>query len=169
MTMTSPPYLTAIDYLRGHRLTLVWMGHTLLELRQLRAEAIGTECGAWEKDEVDQSLRGVFVTPPTERARAVLRRYATDLNAVFGEQARVLRKHGQLTLVVADGTLFGSQVRVARLIAQIARQNGFRLTSRRNRPLPEGRRYLPPPVSGSTTTLDRRMRIETALTFKSQR
>lgn len=169
MTMTSPPYLTAIDYLRGHRLTLVWMGYALVELRQLRADSIGTECGAWEKDEIDEALRGVFVSAPTERGGAVLRRYATDVDAVFGEQARVLRKHGQLTLVVADGTLFGSQVRVARLITQIARRNGFRLTSRRNRPLPEARRYLPPPISGSTTNLDHRIRTETALTFKFQR
>jgi hypothetical protein len=46
---------------------------------------------------------------------------------------------------------------------------GFRLTSRRTRPLPDGRRYLPPPLSGSNGSLDRRMRIETALTFRRAR
>lgn len=169
MSMTSPPYLTAIDYLRGHRMTLVWMGWTLPELRQLRSTAIGTECGSWDEDELDHAMKGVFVNAPTDRARAVLRRYAGDLDAVFAEQARVLRAHGQLTLVVADGKLFGTQVRVARLVSRIGRLRGFRLTSRRTRPLPDGRRYLPPPLSGSNGSLDRRMRIETALTFRRDR
>lgn len=166
MTMTSPPYLTAIDYLRGHRLTLVWMGWTLPELRKLRSRAIGTECGIWDDNELDDLLQGVFVSPPTNRARAVLRRYVHDLDAVFAEQSRVLRQHGQLTLVVADGRLQGTQVRVARLVARIGRLHGFRLTSRRTRVLPAGRRYLPPPLNDSAQSLDRRMRAETALTFR---
>ena len=29
IVMTSPPYLQAIDYLRGHRLSLVWMGYSM--------------------------------------------------------------------------------------------------------------------------------------------
>ncbi len=41
--VTSPPYLNAIDYLRGHKLALVWMGHTIPELRKVRAQAVGTE------------------------------------------------------------------------------------------------------------------------------
>jgi hypothetical protein len=166
MTMTSPPYLTAIDYLRGHRMTLVWMGYSLSELRRLRGESIGTERGAWEESELDEALRGVFVGAATTRARAVLRRYTADLDEVFAEQARVLRKRGQLTLVVGDATLLGTPVRVARLVTQIGHRNGFRLTSRRTRSLPDGRRYLPPPMSGSTESLDRRMRTETALTFR---
>lgn len=166
MTMTSPPYLTAIDYLRGHRMTLVWMGYSLAELRRVRAESIGAERGVWEKSDVDRVLRGVLVGSATTRAKAVLRRYAGDLDRLFAEQARVLRNEGQLTLVVGDATLFGTPVRVARLVTQIARRNGFRVTSRRTRPLPDGRRYLPPPMSGPSTTLDRRMRAETALTFR---
>ena len=43
MVITSPPYLNAIDYLRGHKLSLVWMGHQIDELRQLRSENIGSE------------------------------------------------------------------------------------------------------------------------------
>jgi SAM-dependent methyltransferase len=166
LTMTSPPYLTAIDYLRGHRLSLVWMGWTLPDLRKLRSEAIGTERGIWDDAELDETLTGVFLSPPTDRARAVLRRYAHDLNAVFAEQARVLRPDGQLTLVVADGRLLGTQVRVARLVARTARRHGFRLTSRRMRDLPADRRYLPPPLNDTAQSLNRRMRTEAALTFR---
>lgn len=46
LVVTSPPYMRsdreAIDYLRAHKFSLVWMGHDLTKLRQLRAAAIGT-------------------------------------------------------------------------------------------------------------------------------
>src|SRR3712207_7608036 len=41
--ITSPPYLNAIDYLRGHRLSLVWLGYRIGDLRLTRAVSIGAE------------------------------------------------------------------------------------------------------------------------------
>ena len=46
LIITSPPYLNAIDYLRGHKLSLVWMGHNVAAIRMLRATNIGTEVAA---------------------------------------------------------------------------------------------------------------------------
>src|SRR5262249_30980273 len=43
LVLTSPPYLNAIDYLRGHRLSLVWLGYSVGELRAIRSGSIGTE------------------------------------------------------------------------------------------------------------------------------
>lgn len=43
LTVTSPPYLNAIDYLRGHRMSLVWMGWTVGAVRELRGEVVGVE------------------------------------------------------------------------------------------------------------------------------
>jgi DNA modification methylase len=44
--LTSPPYLNAIDYMRGHRMSLVWLGHSLTELRHIRSNSIGAERGS---------------------------------------------------------------------------------------------------------------------------
>ena len=41
--MTSPPYLNAIDYMRGHRMSLVWLGHRIADLRSIRSNTIGAE------------------------------------------------------------------------------------------------------------------------------
>src|SRR5205085_7639661 len=41
--LTSPPYLNALDYIRGHRLSLVWLGYTASQLRTVRANSIGAE------------------------------------------------------------------------------------------------------------------------------
>ena len=43
LVITSPPYLNAIDYLRGHKLSLVWMGYSIKNIRFLRAHNIGAE------------------------------------------------------------------------------------------------------------------------------
>jgi hypothetical protein len=43
VVMTSPPYLQAIDYMCGHKFSLVWMGYSVGQLREVRGTAIGTE------------------------------------------------------------------------------------------------------------------------------
>ena len=43
LIITSPPYLNAIDYMRAHRLSLVWMGYSLHQLRAIRAASVGCE------------------------------------------------------------------------------------------------------------------------------
>ena len=43
--LSSPPYLNAIDYMRGHKMALVWMGYQLAELRNIRANSVGSERG----------------------------------------------------------------------------------------------------------------------------
>ena len=43
IVITSPPYLNAIDYIRGHKFSLIWMGHSIEELREVRTTNVGTE------------------------------------------------------------------------------------------------------------------------------
>ena len=35
MVVTSPPYLNAIDYMRGHKFALIWLGYSIPELRAI--------------------------------------------------------------------------------------------------------------------------------------
>src|SRR3546814_13429090 len=42
--VTSPPYLNAIDYMRGHRMSLVWLGYRLDELRTIRSKIGRASC-----------------------------------------------------------------------------------------------------------------------------
>jgi hypothetical protein len=51
--ITSPPYLNAIDYIRGHRLALVWLGFTLKDLRVVRSASIGTEVSRPRQSPID--------------------------------------------------------------------------------------------------------------------
>lgn len=162
--MTSPPYLTAIDYLRGHRMSLVWMGYTVKDLRRLRSENIGSERGANVEtrlaDIIASSVDGVL---PDRKLRTI-NRYVGDLEKTLGEIYRVLRPGGFATLVVANSMHSSIPVSAEIIVSGLAKMSGFRLASRFERILPTNRRYLPPPGRGEGN-LDRRMHAEVILKF----
>jgi hypothetical protein len=166
MVMTSPPYLVAIDYLRGHRMSLVWMGHTLPELRELRGTVIGSErSSGCADDDHEELIARVLGDQASSRAMGVLRRYVFDLAAVMVETVRVLRSRGTATFVVADATLFGTPIAVPDIVDDLARNVGLQPIERAERELPADRRYLPPPTGGDESGLSRRVRHEVLLGY----
>jgi hypothetical protein len=174
LVITSPPYLNAIDYLRGHKLSLVWMGHRIEEIRNLRSGNIGTECSnqfAPDDERVRFAMKEMGnIGHLTERCRRMLARYVHDMNAVLSEISRVLRLRAEAVLVVGDSTIRGTFVRNSRALMYLGRANGLTLRSTRRRPLLENRRYLPPPGRrNSGKQLRGRMREEVILTFCKNR
>jgi len=150
-TITSPPYLNAIDYLRGHRLSLVWFGMTLAELCAIRSTNLGTERGTSDESRdwiVDQMVPRRQAL--SNRFRNIIRRYAHDLEATLKEIARVTRPGGMITLVVGDSTLRGTEVYNSRGVQAIAHRAGLRKTSYSVRAISATRRYLPPPTASSS-------------------
>jgi hypothetical protein len=164
VVLTSPPYLQAIDYLRGHRLALVWMDHTLSELRETRGSSIGSERGLNEADEIPKLRKRFDDLGLSPRAKRILNRYIADLGHVARECTRVLRPSGSATFVVADATLEGRRIRIAEIVTALMKENGLTLKSQFTRPIRTDRRYLPPP-SAAKGQLDRRMREEQCLTY----
>jgi hypothetical protein len=166
VAMTSPPYLQAIDYLRGHRLSLVWMGYNVGELRGLRGTTIGSErkldaSEAWCREIGAEAA----ATALTSRSDGILHRYISDLDRVVGELVRVLRSTGKAMFVVADATLSGVPVSVSTIVERVAARHELRCAHRLVRELAGSKRYLPPPTDG-TGALDKRMRRESCMTFE---
>ena len=167
LVLTSPPYLNAIDYLRGHRLALVWLGYELGALRKIRSSSVGAEKTMREL----QASRDIspFIAEQEKstiglRHRGWVRRYATDMEAVLRQLGRVVKRNGQIVLVVGNSFLRGAIVNNAGLIENLAESMGFQLRDRHVREIPARRRYLPPPSNGQSA-LDSRMRTETVLAF----
>lgn len=166
--VTSPPYLNAIDYLRGHKLSLVWMGHSIPSLRRLRSSSIGTEAarmhGAtakWDSDTAVLRLANVSRLP--ERQQNIIRRYARDASSFLKEMRRVIKPDGRLALVLGDSNVRGQHIENSKLFATLARQVGFEKVSQNRRQLAENRRYLP--ITSSNNTLENRMRYEVIQTY----
>jgi len=169
MVITSPPYLNAIDYIRGHKLSLVWMGYSISKLRVLRGTNIGTESRA--EDESDQSITDIMKgmcrgSELSIRHAGMLRQYVQDTKGILSEIYRVLRPSGKAVIVVGNCNIRETFVRNSRGIELVAEQVGLEVQKIRRRPLPENRRYLPPPtLLGAGKALQKRMREEVILTL----
>ena len=167
LVITSPPYLNAIDYLRCHKFSLIWMGYSIEEVRELRAANIGSEVGLPASNKnglarvVKQMIGGQQLLP---RYEGMLNRYVADMHTVIGEIARVLVPRGKATFVIGNSTLGGVYVKNSRAVSILGMKNGLRLVSAKSRILPNNRRYLPPP-SHKNGAIYNRMRTETVVTF----
>lgn len=170
IAITSPPYLNAIDYLRGHKFTLIWMGHDVSELRSLRAKNIGTEVsGGAVLDEqiVAKVLSRMRCEKGLERREwTMFARYLNDMHVVLAEIHRVLVNSGQAILVLGNNTIRGVFVRNDRAIGLLAKSVGFDIIQEYRRPLPPNRRYLPPPTAEAELQLGARMREEVIITLR---
>ena len=169
LVLTSPPYLNAIDYLRCSKFSLVWMGHSIAELRSLRSSSMGTEAGdgaALDDQEIRQIMCELRLRPGLRnRDKAVLARYIDDMRSSVREVDRVLSPSGKAVYVVGENTIRGTFVRNSAILSAIAESLGLERCDRHVRTLPANRRYLPPPSEGGSAALNTRMRREIVLAF----
>lgn len=169
--ITSPPYLNAIDYLRGHRLSLVWLGHSIPGLRTTRSDSIGAERRPNLGADLDLAKRladGADAGGKLDaRRKQMVHRYALDVHALLLESFRVLVEGGQAVLVVGDSVHRGVFVSNTDVVRSAAREVGFVVDERATieRAIPAHHRYLPPPSGHETSALGQRMQKETVLTL----
>jgi hypothetical protein len=166
LVLTSPPYLNAIDYLRGHKLALIWLGFTIEQLRSIRGSCIGSE--RTYSSTVPSGITAVInaictrgALPP--RSIGMITRYSVDIWQLMEELVRVLKTDGKAVLVVGDCCIRSVFVSNSNGIVKAAQLNGLRLLTRSSRELPNSKRYLPITSGGP---ISRRMRTETVLTFR---
>lgn len=163
--LTSPPYLNAIDYMRGHRLSLIWLGHRLGDLRTIRSTSIGAERAPDAIDEAvvlnDMRLAMGELDQLPKKFRSMINRYVQDIHRMVAEIARVLRAGARATFVMGNSCLREVFIRNSAAVATAAQHAGLSLISETERPLPVRSRYLPM----TSEPLGKRMRTETILTF----
>jgi hypothetical protein len=165
LVLTSPPYLNAIDYIRCSKFSLVWMGYCSHELRQIRADSVGTEASsqeAMDAEWVQAMIKQLGLKPAlSTRNHALLATYAWDMGRAMAEVSRVLKKGGRAVYVVGESTSKGTFIRNSKIVTAVAERHGLKLVARHSRALPANRRYLPPPTKGGKAAmLDARMRRE---------
>lgn len=170
IVITSPPYLNAIDYIRGHKFSLVWMGHSIGMLRGLRSTNVGTESvgGKPIGDTATENIIGMMcsVNELANRHTQMLCQYVQDMRAVLSETKRVLRPGGKAVFVIGNSNVRDVFVQNSKCIEGLAKEMGMVVSKTRSRPLPENRRYLPPPGSASAgKALKKRMREEVIITL----
>lgn len=166
LVVTSPPYVNAIDYLRGHRLSLVWLGYPYSRLKGLHGRYVGSETALRRRFPPPAHLHAQFASDALpDNLKRILSLYISDMSAIASEIARVLKSGKQSIVVVGDSTLRGVTVNTAKIVTSCFEAQGLTLLSEVLRDIPNDRRYLPPPVAAGTGSLDKRMRRESVLTF----
>ncbi|MBS1543481.1 MAG: hypothetical protein JST14_07600 [Bacteroidetes bacterium] len=169
LVITSPPYLNALNYMRGHKMSLVWMGHSIDELGNLKSKTVGIERRPDSETSLDlatELIQGVTnLKALPSRKLGMIHRYALDMNEVIKEMARVIEKKGQATLVVGNSCIEGVFVDNARIIRNSCEMAGLRMTGKRNRDIPPNKRYLPPPSNAAKSSIEKRMRTESVMRF----
>jgi DNA modification methylase len=168
--ITSPPYLNAIDYLRGHKLSLVWMKNSISNIRELRTTNIGAEVQSdlsTEKHILDAVRAFGTIDKLTVRQRGFLIRYVKDMDLACSEIRRVLKPEGKVIYVIGDSSIKGLFVSNSNAIRSLSEYHGLILESIEDRLLPEYSRYLPPPSNNKAgKQLQGRMRKEVILVMK---
>jgi hypothetical protein len=168
LVITSPPYLNAIDYMRGHRLALVWLGYNIPTLRKIRSNSVGSERGLNRTLSLDLESLASQITDLQKlpsRFANMTRRYLMDMSLITEEVSRVLRKAGKAVFVVGDCCLRGIHISNSLAVIQTAQRAGLKLRGSTTRDLPMNKRYLPPPNHAKSSLRDR-MRQEIILEFE---
>ena len=154
--ITSPPYLNAIDYMRGHRLSLVWLGYGLAELRSVRSKSIGTEKLHKPKQRsLKEYGHSANANPQMQR---MIEQYLRDMGVLVREIKRVAKPRAKICVVTANSNIKGYEVRTNTLVHAAAEGAGLSFVGERVRRIEENRRYLP--VSTKNDALTSRMMEE---------
>jgi DNA modification methylase len=163
LIVTSPPYVNAIDYMRAHKFSLVWLGHETDALGRHRRAYVGAErraeAGApLASPLAEDSIRAIAAFDPARAA--IVRRYFVEMSETLAEMGRVVRPGRAIVVVVGSSTVRGIVVPTAAALAELAPAAGLALIDLRERPIDRDRRLMPVSAQSSGRGIEARMHSE---------
>ena len=148
LVVTSPPYANAIDYMRAHKFSLVWLGYPIKDLSVRRSTYIGSEKlittlsdSMWLPNGCLQILQKLAVRDL--RRANVLAQYLSDMDACLREIRRVMKKERCAVLVVGPSTMRDLEIPTHECLAELAEVAGLEVVGLKARELDRDRRMMP--------------------------
>ena len=136
LTITSPPYINAVDYPRTHQLEMYWLG--LLgdgPLSDIKRTYIGTETVYKNEyaalkssgyDTLDPILEKIYEEDP--RRSFIVFKFFEDMKLQLEEIYRVLKPNGRYCITIGSNLIRGVEVRSDQILSEIATSEvGFEL------------------------------------------
>lgn len=147
LIITSPPYASnAIDYMRAHKFSLVWLGYSLKQLTETRKECIGGENTGnfYFSDLPPYTARLVRELQDLDAQKGkALHRYYTEMHYILSEMYRVLKPGKSAIVVVASSIMRGKDTETDKCLAEIGEKIGFIVPQAGVRHLDRNKRMLP--------------------------
>lgn len=147
LIITSPPYASnAIDYMRAHKFSLIWLGYNIEELTFKRKQYIGGELiSDFLFEELPPfSVKKVQKLSDLDSKRgAVLKRYYSEMARVIKEMYRVLKPNKAAIVVVGNSIMKGIDTETFKCLAEIGESIGFKVPHIGVRNLDRNKRMLP--------------------------
>ena len=138
LIVTSPPYVTSYEYADLHQLTALWMEYTK-NLSDFRKRFIGTSYHS-KKDLVlnsftAENIREELLKKDKKTAEEVST-YFSEMNRVFVEIKRILKKGGKTCIVIGNTNLKGIEILNAEVFAEQLQNLGLKIAEIIKREIP---------------------------------
>ncbi len=147
LIVTSPPDASnAIDYMRAHKFSLVWLGYPVGELGRRRSAYIGGESATGTCFEHLPARTAQLVDEIAAldaRKGQALRRYYSEMTRVLREMWRVLKPGKAAIVVVGNSVMRGRDTQTHACLAEIGQTLGFDVPMIGVRGLDRDRRMMP--------------------------
>lgn len=170
LIVTSPPYASnAIDYMRAHKFSLVWLGMEVNHLTELRSKYIGSDkVTGYEFESLTSLAEKVIsrISALDPRKGMVLRRYFSEMTRVLKEMRRLLKPGKAAIVVVGSSVMRGIDTETDRCLVEIGDSLNFPCAGIGIRLLDRDRRMMPTSTkSRNDSQIENRMHREFVLAF----
>jgi len=147
LIVTSPPYASnAIDYMRAHKFSLVWLGYPIYNLGKIRKKYIGGEViQDIHLEELPSNINLIIkeITRLDKKKGMVLFKYYSEIKRALKEMYRVLKPGKAAIVVVGSSTMRGVDTEIHLCLSEIGKSIGFEVPKIGLRKLDRNRRMLP--------------------------
>lgn len=138
LIVTSPPYVTSYEYADLHQLTALWLEYTK-DLSDFRKRFIGTSYHN-KKDLIlnstlAENIRKGLLEKDKKTAEEVST-YFSEMNQVFIEMKRILKKGGKTCIVIGNTNLKGIEILNAEVFVEQLQNLGLKIANIIKREIP---------------------------------
>lgn len=133
LAVTSPPYINAYDYVRSLKFEDIWLGLAdEQQLRQNRKSYIGTEISNSFYAEYNYATQSPILMAIVKEIQQVDKKRAGIVMTYFEDMAKnmaairdALKCGGHYVIVVGDSNIRGQAIPTAKILTEIAENNGY--------------------------------------------
>ena len=127
LIVSSSPYVTSYEYADLHQLSTIWLDFAD-DLNQYKKEFIGTSYKSYPDKRLKSQIAQKIVHQMSDKNKKMskeIEAFFIDMQQVFDESYRILKKGGRCCYVIGDTRLKGVDILNAEVFAESIQYSGF--------------------------------------------